>query len=124
MPDIKGLMIIKKRKAKPPQQQRKITEIIKIISQKKRIKLFIIIAFVSLIALFFFIGDRGTYKLFTFYNQKQDLVNEIEQVETEKSKLDTIQAKLKSDPEYIEKVAREKYKMKKKGERVYQVVEK
>lgn len=117
-------MKIKKRKAKPPQQQRKITEIIKIISQKKRIKLFIILTFVSLIVMFFMVGDRGTYKLLTFYNQKQDLVNEIEKLETEKSELDTIQIKLESDPEYIEKVAREKYKMKKKGERVYQVVEK
>ncbi len=117
-------MRIKKRTAKPPQQQRKITEIIKIISQKKRIKLFIIIAFVSLIVLFFLIGDRGTYKLFTFYNQKQDLENEIIKLESEKSVLDTIQNKLETDPEYIEKVAREKYKMKKKGERVYQVVEK
>jgi len=117
-------MKIKKRRAKPPQQQRKITEIIKIISQKKRIKLFILLAFISIIALFFIIGNRGTYKLFTFYNQKQKLENEIEKLETEKSALDTIQAKLESDPEYIEKVAREKYKMKKKGERVYQVVEK
>lgn len=73
---------------------------------------------------YFFVGKRGTYKLITFYNQKNKLTEEIHQLEIEKKELEKFKLQLKNDPQAIEKVAREKYKMKKKDERVYQIVEK
>jgi cell division protein FtsB len=51
------------------------------------------------------------------------LKNEIEALETEKAKLENMKSKIETDPEYIEKIAREKYKMKKKEEKVYEIVE-
>ena len=53
----------------------------------------------------------------------QCLKNEIEALETEKAKLENMKSKIETDPEYIEKIAREKYKMKKKEEKVYEIVE-
>lgn len=117
-------MKLTKRKAKPPTQQRKITEITKSIAKKKRVRLFFVLFFVICVALYFFIGDRGTYNLIKLYLLKEDYKEQIEKLKTEKNDLEKIESKLENDPQYIEKVAREKYKMKKKGERVYQVVEK
>lgn len=117
-------MKIRKQRAKPPIQQRKITDILKRIAQKKRIKLFLSVFALLLIATYFVVGQRGTYKLITFYNQKEKLAEEIQNLEIEKKELEDFKSKLENDPQSIEKVAREKYKMKKKGERVYQIVEK
>ena len=115
---------IKRNKAKPPIPQRKITQVLKRVSQKKRIKLFISVFILALIASYFMIGDRGTIKLISFYNQKEKLTKEINQIESENKKLESFKHDLENDPNTIEKVAREKYKMKKKGEQVYQIVEK
>lgn len=117
-------MRIKRHRAKPPVKQRKITDVLKRITQKKRIKLFIGIFVLMLVVVYFVIGKRGTYKLVTFYNQKEKLSQEIQQLEFENKELKEYKEKLENDPQSIEKVAREKYKMKKKGERVYQIVEK
>ena len=117
-------MKIRKQRAKPPVQQRKITDVLKRIAQKKRIKLFLSVFVLLLIVAYFVVGERGTYKLISFYNQKEKLIEEIQHLELEKKELEEFKSKLENDPQSIEKVAREKYKMKKKGERVYQIVEK
>lgn len=117
-------MKIKKNRAKPPIQQRKITEVLKRVAQKKRIKLFLSVFILLLVVAYFFTGTRGTYKLITFYNQKVELEEKISKIEKEKKELETFKTNLEKDPETVEKVAREKYKMKKKGEQVYQIVEK
>ena len=74
--------------------------------------------------MYFVVGQRGTYKLLSYYNQKEKLVEEIHNLESENKKLEKFKSELENDPQSIEKVAREKYKMKKKGERVYKIVEK
>ena len=117
-------MKIRRQKAKPPVQQRKISDVLKRIAQKKRIKLFLSVFVLLLIVAYFFVGKRGTYKLISFYNQKEKLTEEIKQLEIENKDLEEFKSNLENDPQSIEKVAREKYKMKKKGERVYQIVEK
>ena len=121
----KGLSLkVRRQKAKPPIQQRKITDVLKRIAQKKRIKLFLGAIVLLLIVAYFVVGKRGTYKLISFYNQKEKLIEEIKQLEIKNKELEEFKLKLENDPQSIEKVAREKYKMKKKGERVYQIVEK
>jgi len=102
---------------------RKITEIMQQIARKKRIRQFAFLAVLILVAVVFISGSRGTFQLYKFSKQKQDLENEIETLETEKIKLDNMKSKIESDPQYIEKIAREKYKMKKKEEKVYEIVE-
>ena len=73
--------------------------------------------------IFFASGQRGTIQMISFIKQKNDLENEIKILEAEKKQLEIEKDKIKNDPEYIEKIAREKYKMKKKDEKVYQIVE-
>jgi len=45
-------------------------------------------------------------------------------LETKKATLDSERTLLLNNPEYIEKIAREKYNMKKKGEKVFRIDEK
>ena len=102
---------------------RKITEIFHEISRKKRMKTITLSAILIIIVLIFVTGSRGTYKLYKFNRQKADLEKQIERLEQEQTDLDKEKQKLESDPDYIEKIAREKYKMKKKEEKVYEIVE-
>ena len=80
----------------------------------------LIIVVLSIIAVFLF-ADRGTLLFYKSYSDKEKLEDEIEQLENKRDQLMQVKDKLKNDPKYIEKVAREKYKMKKNDEKVYQV---
>jgi cell division protein DivIC len=82
------------------------------------ILVFIIV--LSIIAVFLF-ADRGTVLFYKSYSDKEKLEDEIQQLEKKLDQLKIEKEKLESDPKYIEKIAREKYKMKKKNEKVYQV---
>lgn len=109
--------------AKRRKPNRKISEVMQRIARKKRIRQIAFLTILILVATIFITGSRGTLQLYKFNKQKQDLENEIESLETEKTKLEKMKSSLESDPEYIEKIAREKYKMKKKEEKVYEIVE-
>ena len=88
---------------------------------KKHIK-YIIIGVVGIVLLIiYFTGPRGTIRLLRVMDKKQDLVNEIEELETTKVELDSIKNRLENDPEYLEKIAREEYNMKKEGEKVIKI---
>ena len=93
------------------------------IARKKRIRQVAFLTILIIVASIFITGSRGTFQLYKFSMQKQDLENEIEILEAEKTKLEEIKTKIETDPDYIEKIAREKYKMKKKEEKVYEIVE-
>jgi cell division protein FtsL len=109
--------------AKRRKSGRKISEIMQRMARKKRIRQIAFLTILILVATIFITGSRGTFQLYKFNKQKQDLENEIESLQTEKTKLEKMKSNLESDPEYIEKIAREKYKMKKKEEKVYEIVE-
>lgn len=74
------------------------------------------------IAYYLLSGPRGAIKLIQIKNDRDRLKNEIRELEMQKSVLDSEKTRLKTDPEYIEKIAREEYNMKKKGEKVYKIV--
>ena len=102
---------------------RKITQIMEQISRKKRVRQFALTAILIIIALVFITGSRGTYQLHKFIEKKDNLEKEILKLENEKKDLDKVKSEIENDPAYIEKIAREKYKMRKKGEKVYEIVE-
>ncbi|MGD9897531.1 MAG: septum formation initiator family protein [Calditrichaceae bacterium] len=77
---------------------------------------------VGLIYFYFLQGSRGTIEFYRNYRAKQEIMNEIEALKQKKEELLIEKAKLNNDSEYIEKIAREKYKMKKKDEKVYQII--
>ena len=88
---------------------------------KKHNGLFFVIMFIVLILTLFLFADRGFLHFYRSYNERETLEKEIEALQQKRDTLLQEKDKLKNDPEYIEKIAREKYKMKKKDEKVYQV---
>jgi cell division protein FtsB len=82
---------------------------------------FVILLFIIVIITVFLFADRGFLHFYRSYNERELLKEEIKGLEQKKEQLLKEKDKLQNDPEYIEKVAREKYKMKKKDEKVYQV---
>ena len=78
---------------------------------------------VALLIIFFF-GDHGLYQLYTLKTERDQIQKQINSLREEKIALEGEKTKLKSDYKYIEELAREKYRMAKKGEKVFKVIEK
>jgi len=86
-----------------------------------RLPKFILLGVAAAVLLVYFLsGPRGTINLYKHSHEKQELLDEIKTLETQKAELDSEKVKLEDDA-YIEKIAREEYNMKKKGEKVYKV---
>ena len=88
---------------------------------KKHNGLFVILFFVIVIVTVFLFADRGFLHFYNSYDEREILKEEIKVLEQKKEQLLEEKDKIQNDPKHIEKIAREKYKMKKKDEKVYQV---
>ena len=84
-----------------------------------------------LISTFFLLGiilfvfnDMGLIKYFQLKKQNQKLIEDINIVRNERKKLSKKIGKLENDLEYIEKIAREEFRMAKEGEKVFRVIHK
>lgn len=84
--------------------------------------LLMVIIAIGCLSLIFF-SDRGLINLWTLKKQKIEIQNEINSLRSQIAQLEKEEERLKFDEEYIERIAREKFKMVKPGERVYKVVE-
>ena len=78
-----------------------------------------------LISMFFILGlilfvfnDMGLIKYFQLKKQNQKLIENINSVRNERKELSKTIGKLESDLEYIEKIAREEFRMVKQGEKI------
>ena len=91
--------------------------------QTKAIKLFLL-AGISILLITFFFGDHGLYHLYTIKSERKKIQEEIELLREKRLVLESEKTKLKTDFKYIEEMAREKYRMAKKGEKVFKVIEK
>ena len=91
--------------------------------QKKVIKLFLLLGIGVLLITFFF-GDHGVYHLYTIKSERSKIQKEIDSLREKKLVLEDEKTRLKTDFKYIEEMAREKYRMAKKGEKVFKVIEK
>ena len=69
----------------------------------------------------FFGGDYNIYNLWKFRHKEKELHSKIQTSEKERGQLTTEIEMLKNDSTYIEKVAREKFKMGKPDEKIYVV---
>lgn len=113
-----------RKKAKPPRRNYQVqSESGNKFIRKKRIKRIFFISILVLFILIFVSGQRGSYQLYKFTKQANELEQEIKKISAEINKLEKEKEQIINDPAYIEKIAREKYKMKKEGEEVYQIVE-
>ena len=82
-----------------------------------------VIIVVGCISLLLF-SDRGLINLWSLKKEKLEIQNEINDLRNQIAMLEKEEEKLKFDEKYIEKIAREKFKMVKPGERVFKVTNK
>lgn len=85
---------------------------------KKKISYIIIVCIIILVALFFVFNKFGVIHYLTLKNEKNNLEEKLEEVKQKNTLLNSQIDSLNNDDGKIEKVAREKYNMKRKGERV------
>ena len=69
-------------------------------------------------------SDRGLINLWSLKKEKLEIQNEINNLRNQIALLEKEEEKLKFDEKYIEKIAREKFKMVKPGERVFKITDK
>ena len=73
--------------------------------------------------LIFIFGDHGLLQLYKLKKEKNKIQNHITSFREEKEKLVSEKHRLENDIDYIEKLAREKYRMAKPGEKVFKVID-
>ena len=91
--------------------------------QKKIIRGILTIGALTLLIIFLF-GNHGLYQLYILKKERVNIQDKINLLREEKIALENEKTKLQTDYKHIEEIAREKYRMSKKGERVFKVIEK
>ena len=91
--------------------------------QKKVIRGILTIAALTLLIIFLF-GNHGLYQLYILKKERNSIQEKINLLREEKIALEDEKTKLQTDNKHIEEIARERYRMSKKGERVFKVIEK
>lgn len=84
----------------------------------------IILLVVSFLIIIFLFGNHGIYQLYKIKAQRKITQKRIEELKTERVLLDNEKNRLETDLDYIERLAREKYRMAKRGEKVFKVIPK
>ena len=91
--------------------------------QQQLIRAILVVGSLILLIIFFF-GDHGLYQLYQLRSEKAKIQSTISSLRNKKQLLEQEKNKLSSDPKYIEQLARERFRMAKKGEKVFKVIEK
>ena len=91
--------------------------------QKQLIRGILTLIGISLIIIFIF-GNHGVIELYQLSKKRQQIQKEIVLLRQQKINLEKEKSLLKNDKKYIEKLAREKYRMAKPNERIFKVIEK
>tara|TARA_B110000438_G_scaffold80324_1_gene80327 strand:+ start:640 stop:906 length:267 start_codon:yes stop_codon:yes gene_type:complete len=77
-----------------------------------------------ILLIIFFFGDHGLYQLYQLRSEKSKIQYSISSLRDKKQLLEEEKNKLSNDPKYIEQLARERFRMAKRGEKVFKVIEK
>ena len=91
--------------------------------QKKIIRGILTVGALTLLIIFLF-GNHGLYQLYILKKERSNIQEKINLLREEKMALENEKTKLQTDYKHIEEIAREKYRMSKKGEKVFKVIEK
>jgi len=70
----------------------------------------------------FVMRDEGLYSLLQLKKEIKDMEAHISRLEIEKAELESERDRLLNDPDYLERIARERFRMAKPGEKVFHVV--
>jgi len=87
----------------------------------KKVFLLVVAAGIAIVFLF---NDRGLISWYKYTQERKRIEAELDSLKAEEVRLREEIEKLKFAPGYMEKLAREKYGMARKGEKVYKVVPK
>ena len=90
--------------------------------QQQMIRAILIIGALMLLIIFFF-GDHGLYQLYLLRSERSEIQATITALREQKQALEEEKNKLTTDSKYIEQLARERFRMAKKGEKVFKVIE-
>ena len=91
--------------------------------QQQLIRVILVVGSIILLIIFFF-GDHGLYQLYQLRTEKAKIQDAISSLRIKKQVLEEEKTILNSDAKYIEQLARERFRMAKKGEKVFKVIEK
>ena len=92
-------------------------------TQKKFIRGLLFIIAITLLIVFIF-GDHGLLQLYKLKKERSVIQKHISQLRENREQLISEKNRLENDLSYIEKLAREKYRMAKPGEKVFKVIPK
>ena len=105
-----------KRKPKPRRFQQQVAA-----TQKQFIRGIIFLLCVTLLIIFIF-GDHGLLQLYKLERERAKVQDQIAQLRKERERVMVEKNRLENDIQYLEKLARERYRMVKPGEKVYKVI--
>ena len=105
-----------KRKPKPRKVQQQVSA-----TQKQFIRGIIFLLCITLLIIFIF-GDHGLLQLYKLKRDRAKVQAQIAQLRKERERVMVEKNQLENDIQYLEKLARERYRMVKPGEKVYKVI--
>ena len=94
-----------------------------IIATQKKLVRGVLVLFVFVFLIIFVFGDHGIFQLYKIKKERKNIQDHIFNLRKEREALVTEKNRLENDLLYIEKLAREKYRMAKPGEKVFKVLE-
>ena len=107
-----------KRKTRPRAVRQQVAE-----AQRKFVRGVLFLIGMSLLIIFIF-GDHGLFQLYKLKQERKKVQEHITQLRENREKLISEKNRLENDLDYIEKLARERFRMAKPGERVFKVIPK
>lgn len=96
----------------------------KIVDTQKRFIRGILFLIATTLLVVFVFGDHGLLQLYKLKRERTEIQNHILKLRQNKEVLIAEKNRLENDLDYIEKLAREKYRMAKPGEQVFKVIPK
>ncbi len=92
-------------------------------SIRSLLRILVMLTLATLFVLGLVLGDYGLYQIYVLSKNKKAVEASIGELKETRDSLLVKQEKLENDIKYIEKIARERYRMAKKGEKVFRVIE-
>ena len=84
----------------------------------------VLFLFLATLMIVFVFGDHGLLQLYKLKQERSEIQNHISELRKDREELIQEKSRLENDLKYIEKLAREKYRMAKPGEKVFKVMPK
>ena len=92
-------------------------------TQRQFIRGVLLLIGVTLLIVFIF-GDHGIFQLYKLKREREEVQAHITLLREDREQLKSEKARLENDLDYIEKLARERFRMAKPGEKVFKVIPK